>query len=141
MLVPLSFKNLTLNSYKPLKMKEIRKYQVLFDGGEIAELVGFYSGANKATGIPIFKIRDKFYLGQNPSTGSMFGSFARRGYPLYWELSEYPDRTVGLKYTGKIVFMFRLISTVSAKNYIISVMKKERQHLKAVNKRPVMVEV
>jgi len=120
-------------------MNQIRKYQLLFEDGAVAELVGFYTGVGKTTGIPIFKIEDKYYLGQNPNTGSVFGAFKRRGYPIFWELSEYPNREDGLKYTGNIVFMFKFMSSSNAKKLILSVVKEEVNQLKDMDKKPELV--
>lgn len=122
------------------EMGQIRKRQILFHDGELAEFVGWYSGANKATGIPIFQIEDKYYLGQNPTAGSIFGGFARRGHPIYWELSEYPDRSKGLKYTGNMVFVFKLLKSSSVRNYIQSILREEKAKLKAIGEKPVLVE-
>lgn len=107
----------------------MKKYQILFEDGELAECVGFYTGANDATGIPVFKTSGKYYLMQNPTSGSMFGSFSRRGYLMYWELNEFPDRKKGLKYTGNIVFLFKLQPAKQVRNIIIQIAKKERELL------------
>lgn len=120
-------------------MKQMRKYQLLFENGAVAELVGFYTGVGRTAGIPIFKIEDKYYLGQNPNTGSVFGAFKRRGYPIFWELSEYPNREEGLKYTGNIVFMFNLMGSGEAKNLILSIIREETKQLIAVNKKHELV--
>jgi len=44
------------------QLNQIKKHQILFHDGELAEFVSFYTGANKAGGILIFKIKDKYYL-------------------------------------------------------------------------------
>lgn len=118
----------------------MRKYQILFNNGGVAELVGFYSGANKKEGLPIFKIEDKYYLEQNPTTSSIFAAFARRRQLVYWELNEYPDRTMGLKYTGRIVIFFQLLKTPEVKSYINQIIEKESNTVKFSGKKQEIVQ-
>lgn len=119
----------------------IRKYQLLADGIDLAECVGFYNGRNGFKGLPIFKVNEIYYLAQNPTSSSIFGAFARRGYTLYWELSAYPDSTNGLKYTGNVICLFKLLRTVDLRGFILKLMKQESSLIYSHNKKQELITV
>lgn len=121
-------------------MGQTRKYQLLADGLGLAEHVGFYTGANGHEGISIFKIKEKYYLAQNPTSGSVFGAFTRRGYPVFWELNAYPDRKVGLQYSGNVICLFKLWKTAELRQMILKTMGKESALLKMAGLKQIVIK-
>lgn len=105
-------------------MESYKRYMILYESGGLAEFVGFYEGANGAS-VPIYKLDNLYYVLQNPTTGSIFGTFARRGFTIYWEVREYP-KFGELKYTGRLIHSFKLTTKGEAYDFFSAILKQER---------------